>query len=68
MYQSFQKQASLDQVFYPANELVTYKIAANMKRLYVVRYFKVPGFGRCMSYMHPTPPRERRRFAMITPR
>ncbi len=45
LYQSFQKQASLDQMFYPAEELVPFKMVATMKRFDVVKYFKVPGFG-----------------------
>jgi len=44
LYQSFQKQASLDQMFYPAEELVPFKMVATLKRFDVVRYFKVPGF------------------------
>jgi transcriptional regulator with XRE-family HTH domain len=45
LYQSFQKQATLDQMFYPAEELVAFKMVATLKRFDVVRYFKVPGFG-----------------------
>jgi len=45
LYESFQKQASLDQMFYPADELVPFKMVATLKRFDVVRYFKVPGFG-----------------------
>ncbi len=45
LYQSFHKQASLDQMFYPAEELVPFKMVATLKRFDVVKYFKVPGFG-----------------------
>jgi len=45
LYESFQKQASLDQMFYPAEELVPFKMVATLKRFDVVKYFKVPGFG-----------------------
>ena len=44
MYQSFQKQASLDQMFYPSEELVPYKMVGTLAPFEVTRYFKVPGF------------------------
>ncbi len=46
VYDAFQKQASLDQMFYPADELVPFKMVATMKRFDVVKYFKVPGFDK----------------------
>lgn len=44
LYQAFQKQASLDQMFYPAEELVPYKMVATMAPFDPVKYFKVPAF------------------------
>ncbi len=44
LYQSFQKQASLDQMFYPAVELVPCKMVSTLAPFDVVTYFKVPGF------------------------
>lgn len=45
LYQAFQKQATLDQMFYPVEELVPYKMVATLKQFDLVKYFKVPKFG-----------------------
>jgi hypothetical protein len=45
LYQSFQKQAVLDQMFYPREELLPYKMVSTLQSFDLVKYFKVPSFG-----------------------
>lgn len=44
LYQSFQKQAVLDQMFYPRAELSPYKMVSTLGPFDLVKYFKVPSF------------------------
>jgi transcriptional regulator with XRE-family HTH domain len=44
LYQSFQKQALLDQMFYPREELSPYKMILTLGTFDLVKYFKVPVF------------------------
>ncbi len=45
LYQTFQKQAALDQMFYPREELLPYKMVSTLGPFDLVRYFKVPAFN-----------------------
>jgi len=45
LYQSFQKQAALDQMFYPREELSPYKMVSTLGPFDLVKYFKVAGFS-----------------------
>jgi transcriptional regulator with XRE-family HTH domain len=44
LYQSFQKQAALDQMFYPREQLLPYKMVSTLGPFELVKYFKVPAF------------------------
>jgi transcriptional regulator with XRE-family HTH domain len=46
LYQSFQKQAALDQMFYPREELSPYKMVSTLGPFDLVKYFKVPDFQK----------------------
>lgn len=45
LYQAFQKQAALDQMFYPREELLPYKMVSTLGPFDLVKYFKVPAFN-----------------------
>jgi transcriptional regulator with XRE-family HTH domain len=45
LYQSFQKQAALDQMFYPSEELAPFKMVATFAPFDPVKYFQVPRFS-----------------------
>ena len=45
LYQSFQKQAVLDQMFYPREELSPYKMVSTLGPFDLVKYFKVPVYN-----------------------
>jgi DNA-binding Xre family transcriptional regulator len=45
LYQSFQKQAALDQMFYSSEELVPFKMVATIAPFDLVKYFQVPAFS-----------------------
>lgn len=44
LYQSFQKQAALDQMFYPREALLPFKLVSTLGPFDLVKYFKVPAF------------------------
>lgn len=44
LYKSFQKQASLDQAFYPKEKLAPYKMLVTMSPFDLASYFRVPPF------------------------
>lgn len=41
LYQTFQRQAELDQMFYPTNELQPFKMIATVSPFDIARYFKI---------------------------
>lgn len=44
LYQSFQKQAALDQMFYPREELLPFKTVLTLGSFDLAKYFKVPPY------------------------
>lgn len=44
LYQSFQKQAALDQMFYPREELLPFKTVLTLGAFDLAKYFKVPPY------------------------
>ena len=44
LYQRFQKQATLDQLYYPAGELKSYKLVSTIMPFEINQYFSVPAF------------------------
>ena len=44
LYQTFQKQAALDQMFYPREELLPFKTVLTLGAFDLVKYFKVPPY------------------------
>lgn len=46
LYQSFQKQATLDQLYYPLEQLQPFKLVTTMAPFDVRRYFSVPPFDQ----------------------
>lgn len=44
LYQRFQQQASLDQMFYPTEQLIPYKMISTIAPFELTRYFDVPAF------------------------
>ncbi len=45
LYKRFQKQATLDQLYYPPDQLRPMKLVAGLAPFDLTRYFVVPGFG-----------------------
>jgi transcriptional regulator with XRE-family HTH domain len=52
LYQSFQKQAVLDQMFYPREQLLPFKMVSTLGAFDMVKYFKVPKFPATSSNIH----------------
>jgi transcriptional regulator with XRE-family HTH domain len=53
LYQTFQKQAMLDQMFYPRGELLPYKMVSTLGAFDLVKYFKVPTFSTLKLGAYP---------------
>lgn len=52
LYQSFQKQAVLDQMFYPREQLLPFKMVSTLGAFDMVKYFKVPVFLETFPSIH----------------
>ncbi|MCG8611547.1 MAG: helix-turn-helix transcriptional regulator [Pseudomonadales bacterium] len=46
LYQRFQHQAALDQMFYPSEQLLPYKMISTIAPFELARYFEVPAFSQ----------------------